>query len=302
MKIDGYIDLHVHSNKSDGLNSIAKIIDLALQNNVTVLAFAEHYNFSSYSIAKKIAGNNIEIVPAIELGTDMTKLGYTRRCRCHILVYYPSQKKMYKILNEYEEARDAYVKKVVKVLNKLGIGITMEEIKENSKGKKSIGRYDVAKTLVEFNIVENIESAYDKYLSYKNENSIAREKPTPIELIDKITPNGGLPVLAHPNSLGIIHSHSQVTDEQDYKFNVFVESLMNVGLKGIEAQNAFTTPDKVEYYKKIAEKYGIIATCGSDYHGRKNDQIVIGKGINNNMCVTDYSILNKLKQQSKILI
>ncbi|MEG2460506.1 MAG: PHP domain-containing protein [Clostridia bacterium] len=292
---NGYIDLHVHSNKSDGLDSVAKIINMALSNNVSVLALAEHYNISSYMLAKRIAGKAIEIIPAMELGTDMMKLGFTRRSRCHILVYYPEQKEMYKILNEYEEARDKYVQKVVTELNLSGIKITLEKIKLYARDKQSIGRYDVAQALNKLGIVGSIEEAYDKYLAYSNENSIEREKPTPIELIKKISKIGGVPVLAHPNSLAITHAHTQVSKEQDKKFNDFIIQLVDAGLKGIEAQNSFATPERVEYFKSIARKYDLIATAGSDYHGRKNDIICVGRGINNNMSVTDYTIIEKLK-------
>ncbi len=299
MESANYIDLHVHSNKSDGMDSVAKIIDMALKNNVSVLALAEHYNFTSFELAKKIARNSIEIVPALELGTDMTKLGYTRRSRCHILVYYPKTEQMYQILNEYEATRDEYVKKVVKELNLLGIEISIDEIKANARDAKSIGRYDVASLLIKFKIVDSIEEAYNKYLGYNKENSIERRKPTPIDLISKIS-TSGVPILAHPNSLGIIHSHGIITEEQDCKFRKLVESLMNAGLKGIEVQTSFTTPDKVEYYTKVAEDFNILTTVGSDYHGRKNDSIQIGRGINNNICIENYAIIQKLKKIAKV--
>lgn len=288
------IDLHVHSNKSDGMWSVPKILDKALENNVGVLSFAEHYNLSSFDLAKRIIRKKIEIIPSIELGTNMIPLGYSKKSQCHILVYYPVEDKMYEILNEYEMARDIYIRKMIVQLNEQLIPITFEEIKAQAGKKKSIGRYDLAKALVNLGISKNIEESYYNYLNYNKENNIIREKPLPTELINKINVGKvGIPILAHPNSLRIVNNIDDKTE--DYKFNMFIESLVSAGLKGLEAHNSFATESKAKYYENIAKKFGIIYTVGSDFHARKNDVIEIGKGINNNLCITDYKIVQNIK-------
>ena len=293
-----YIDLHVHSNRSDGFESVAVMINKAIQNNVGVLSFVEHYNIASYELAKKIARNKIEIIPGLELGTDMSKLGYKKNCKCHILVYYPNQVEIYKILNEYESERERYAIAIIRELNSKNINIKLEEVKANSPNKQSVGRYDVANMLIKLGIVKDLEEAYYKYLSYKNENNIERGKPSPEELLTKIGENG-ITVLAHPNSLRMVDSNGNISDEQDYNMNTFVESLTKAGLKGIEVQNSYITPPNTEYFTRLAEKYNLIVTVGSDYHARKDSPIEIGKGIDSNLCVSNYEIIQNLKNLAR---
>ena len=86
------IDLHVHTNFSDGFDSIEKVLKEAKENNVGVISLTEHYNVSSYKIATELAGADIEIIPGIEIGADMSKYPKTRKQHvCHILGYYISK-------------------------------------------------------------------------------------------------------------------------------------------------------------------------------------------------------------------
>lgn len=293
-----YIDLHVHSTKSDGRYSVKQVIDMAINNNVSVLAFAEHYNISSYKIAKEIAQNRIEIIPAIELGTDITKIGFPRKKPCHILVYYPHNKELYKILNDYENAREKYINLMVNHLKAIGIKVKMVDIRKYARNPKSIGRYDLAKVLVKKGIARDIEDAYDIYLSEINGETIIREKPSPIELLKLISKMGGVPVLAHPSSMRIVHNHGIITQAQKDEFYGVVQQFKNAGLRGIEIATSFTSPETTEFYKEVAEQLNLIQTVGSDFHGRKNDIIEIGKGINNSLCISDYDIIERLKDEA----
>lgn len=293
-----YIDLHVHSVKSDGRYNVKQVIDMALQNNVSVLAFAEHYNISSYKIAKEISKGRIEIIPSVELGTDLTKLGYAKEKKCHILVYYPNNHKLYKILNQYEDAREKYVRKMIAHLNSIGIGLKEEEIKKYSRNPKSIGRYDLAKVLIKKGIAKDVDDAYDVYLSQINGEIIKRTKPSPIEVLQQISKMGGVPVLAHPASMRIVHNHGIITNEKKDEFIKLVKEFKKAGLRGIEVATSFTGIEATNFFKEVAEQLNLIITVGSDFHGRKNDIIEIGKGINNNLCIDDYSIIRDLKDEA----
>lgn len=293
-----YIDLHVHSTKSDGRYSVKQVIDMAINNDVSVLAFAEHYNISSYKMAKELAKDKIEIIPAIELGTDITKIGFPRKKPCHILVYYPHNTQLYKILNEYESAREKYINLMVNHLKSIGIKVKIAELKKYARNPKSLGRYDLAKVLVKKGIAKDIDDAYDIYLSEINGETIIREKPSPIELLNAISKMGGVPVLAHPSSMRIVHNHGIITTAQKDEFFGVLKIFKEAGLKGIEVSTSFTSPETTGFYKEVAEQLGLIQTAGSDFHGRKNDIIEIGKGINNSLCVTDYEIVERLKEEA----
>ena len=83
-----YIDLHVHTNYSDGFDSIEEVLKKAKENNVGVISLTEHYNISSYKLACEIAGEDIEIIPGIEIGTDMSMYLDGKKHVCHILGYF----------------------------------------------------------------------------------------------------------------------------------------------------------------------------------------------------------------------
>ncbi len=293
-----YIDLHVHSVKSDGRYNVKQVIDMALKNDVSVLAFAEHYNISSYKLAKEISKGRIEIIPAVELGTDLTQLGYPKKKKCHILVYYPNNSKLYKILNQYEDAREKYVSTMIHHLNSIGIKLKEEEIKKYSRNPKSIGRYDLAKVLIKKGIAKDVDDAYDIYLSQINGEIIRRIKPSPIELLRELNKMGGVPVLAHPASMRIVHNHGVITNEEKDEFIKLVKEFKKAGLRGIEVSTSFTGIEATAFFKEVAQQLNLITTVGSDFHGRKNDIIEIGRGINNNLCQSDYSIIENLKNEA----
>ena len=143
----GYIDLHVHSKYSDGKMDIKDLLDIASNNNVSVISFTEHYNLSSLRVAKKLVKGNtkyngIEVIPGIEIGANMQDIGLSNHHVCHILAYFVSPR-IYEILSKYEEDRKKTNEKIIERLKNQGINITYGKILKYTK-KKSFGRYDIA--------------------------------------------------------------------------------------------------------------------------------------------------------------
>ena len=284
----GYLDLHVHSKYSDGKCEVKEILDMALANNVSVLSLTEHYNISSLRVARKFVKSqekyqSIEIIPGIEIGASMLGYGLSNRHICHILAYFVSTK-IYPILNEYEEDRRGTDERIILALRNQGIDITFGKVRTFSK-KKSFGRYDIAKYLVKKGYAYTPEDAYAKYLDYGQMGHIDRKKMSPEELVKKIVLCGGVPVIAHPKSIRLNYSD----------FCTFIEPLIEVGLAGIEVNYPRLKEEEYERYNEICKEYKLIETTGSDFH-RIGDDVEIGLGINNNMCVEDYSAVRSLKE------
>lgn len=283
------IDLHVHTNYSDGKDSIETVINKAKQNNVGVLSLTEHYNISSYKIACELAGDDIEIIPGIELGTDMSKYSENKKHVCHIVAYFISSD-ICKLLDMYEIERYECVVKTLKLLKKQNINITMDDVLEYARDKKSVGRFDVARALKKLGYTKTTAEAYGKYLEHGGKSYVQRRKLTPFELVKKIIAYGGVPVLAHPKSLRF---RPEIEDE-------FISQLVGCGLCGIEAYNSNIGEEKRQWYLSLCEKYDLIPTVGSDYHGGKRKPVLeIGKGNNNNLNVTDMTIVDRLKKKKQ---
>ena len=265
-----YIDLHVHTNYSDGFDSIKEVLRKAKENNVGYISLVEHYNVSSYNEACQLAGDDIVVIPGIELGADMSKYfvpGQKNKHICHLLGYYIS-----------------------KDICKQGIEIDLADVIANARDKKSIGRFDIALTLKALGYSKTATEAYGKYLDHNDKSYVQRKKLEPEDLVRAIRKYGGVPVLAHPKSLRLPKE----------ELDVFIEKLVKAGLCGIEVYNPNNSEAKRKELLEYCEKYDLIPTCGSDYHGgNRKPMIEIGRGIKDNLLIDDKSIIEGLERKRK---
>lgn len=285
-----FIDLHVHSNYSDGKRSLEYIKDKAFENNVGVIALSEHYNMSSFVEFRRLVNKQIEVIPAIEISASLLSYGLSKRHVCHIVAYFPTTK-IYSILDHYELSRDKCVKKTLELLKKEGIKISYTDVLKFAKDKTSIGRFDIARTLSNLGYSSTPEKAYSQFFDLNSPVYVDREKMQAFELIQNIIICKGLPVLVHPKSLRL--------NEND--FIQLISMLKDFGLVGIEVYNSHNTPEQIAFYSNVCKEFDLITTVGSDYHGRSNENIEIGLGIDNNLMIDDYSIIKSLKKKEKEL-
>lgn len=280
------IDLHVHSICSDEKKKVEDVIELARKNNVGVLSLTEHYNLGSYQKARSLAGDDIEIIPGVEFGTNLDCFGMANRHVCHIGAYYPSYR-IIKVFDMFETSRDKCVKKTLTKLQNMNIPITRSAVEKNARKKSSIGRFDIAITLYKMGYSDSPVSAYGDFLDQGMPGYIQRDKLSPMDLIYQIRMAEGVPVLLHPKSLKM-----NPDDTLD-----FLTLLKSCGLEGIEVYNSHNKEEQIEQFLKMANKLDLIPTVGSDYHAIPNQHIEIGKGINNNLNISDYSIISRLKER-----
>jgi predicted metal-dependent phosphoesterase TrpH len=287
-----YIDLHVHTNYSDGFDSIKEVLRKAKENNVGYISLVEHYNVSSYNEACQLAGDDIVVIPGIELGADMSKYfvpGQKNKHICHLLGYYIS-KDICKLLDKYELDRYECVTNTISLLNSQGIEIDLADVIANARDKKSIGRFDIALTLKALGYSKTATEAYGKYLDHNDKSYVQRKKLEPEDLVRAIRKYGGVPVLAHPKSLRLPKE----------ELDVFIEKLVKAGLCGIEVYNPNNSEAKRKELLEYCEKYDLIPTCGSDYHGgNRKPKIEIGRGIKDNLLIDDKSIIEGLERKRK---
>ena len=287
-----YIDLHVHTNYSDGFDSIKEVLRKAKENNVGYISLVEHYNVSSYNEACQLAGDDIVVIPGIELGADMSKYfvpGQNNKHICHLLGYYIS-KDICKLLDKYELDRYECVTNTISLLNSQGIEIDLADVIANARDKKSIGRFDIALTLKALGYSKTATEAYGKYLDHNDKSYVQRKKLEPEDLVRAIRKYGGVPVLAHPKSLRLPKE----------ELDVFIEKLVKAGLCGIEVYNPNNSEAKRKELLEYCEKYDLIPTCGSDYHGgNRKPMIEIGRGIKDNLLIDDKSIIEGLERKRK---
>ena len=278
------IDLHSHSNASDGDYSPEVLIDLAILKGITTLAITDHDNINGLERACNYAKDkNITIIPGIEVSANVAK------GEMHIVGLFIDYKdeEFIEYLNILQKKRDSRNVRYIEEFNKLGFNITLEDLTRISGGK-IIGKPHFAKWFKENGHVENSDDIYLSYFNQSPFKDIKRETYDPDDIIKHIKNNGGLVILAHPQSL-------------ELSFNELREKLVTLksyGLDGMECYHSNQTPEEMKEFRKIASELGLLISKGSDYHGpRVKRTIDLGSGINGNILLdeqTENELINKI--------
>ncbi len=249
MPADGKVDLHLHTLASDGRLTPEALVRLAHERGVRCMAVTDHDTTDAVAAATAEGARlGVEVIPGIELGTD------SRSGDLHMLGLFLRYEdpELQRVLARFREGRVGRARRMVEVLNGLGLMITWERVRELA-GEASVGRPHVAQALLEAGYVRSMPQAFDEYLGDGKPAGLPREKFTPAQSIDLIHSVGGLAVAAHPHEgKGVTH---------------MISELAAAGLDGIECYYQGYDAERVEGLVALARSYSLVPTGGSDYHG-----------------------------------
>jgi 3',5'-nucleoside bisphosphate phosphatase len=274
------IDLHSHTNESDGTYTPAELVDEALRRGLEALAITDHDTFAGYDQAVRIAGaKGLDLVCGIEINTRMARSenGRERTWSIHLLGYFlhePPSLTFREWLFDLLESRRERNAKLVKKLQSMSVDIELGEVE--AVGRTLTGRPHFARVLMNKGYVSSAEEAFRKYLGESAPGFVHRDSPHTVMGIQQIEAAGGLPVLAHPVRLGV----RDPRQEED-----LISELRDAGLRGIEVYHSDHRPADVERYAAIAKKFGLAVSGGSDFHGDAKPNIRLGTGANGNLNV-----------------
>ncbi len=253
------VDLHIHSTASDGKHSPAAIIAKAAELGLKVISLTDHDSIEGIAPAIKAAKAfpGLTFIPGVEISTDLPD------GEAHILGYFIdyTSPDFQKELEKFRDSREGRGRRMVEKLNKLGIKIDWTRVQAIA-GDGAIGRPHVAQAMLERGYIKTFEEAFDKYIGHGGPAYVEREKMTPKEAVALILRAKGIPVLAHPFT---------VKDPE-----TMVKSLKKAGLAGIEAYYKDNTAAATQATLRLAKKYGLIATGGTDYHGISDNEVMLG--------------------------
>lgn len=281
------IDMHTHTNYSDGDLSPGKLIRLAIDKRIGTLAITDHDTIEGIKKVNRneniIVDSGIEIINGIELSAK------TDKGRMHILGYGIDLKN--KALNKKMIVlKDNSINSVLSIMEQIkrdyGIRFGYDDIKELVNANHNLGRPDLAKLCVKYGYATSSQDAFDKYLidAYNKTRQTSKGLQYQ-ECLELIKNSGGIPVLAHPKSLEL----------SEKEFLILLKKMISCGLKGIEVYHSSHSKEEMNYYLKIANKYGLLISGGSDFHGKTvKPDIELGTGKDNNIKIKKLSLLDKL--------
>ena len=279
------IDLHSHTDRSDGTLSPAELVAEAVRAGLSALAITDHDTFAGYDDAVPFAaGAGLELICGIEISTRYH--GTT----IHLLGYFPETPPSAGLrawLDFLQENRRDRNVRLIDKLRSLGIDITLEEVERY--GRTLTARPHFARVLVEKGYASGIQEAFDLYLDESAKAFVQRHEVPMEEALERILASGGVPSLAHP--VRVAHNNWA-------KIAATVEDLAGYGLRAIEVYHSDHTPENVSYYKSLAERFGLAVTGGSDFHGANKPQIELGTGYRGNLSIPD-ELLGNLKSVAR---
>lgn len=245
------VDLHIHSTASDGRFSPEEIVGKAAELGLIVIALTDHDSIDGIIPALSAANAfpGLKIIPGVEMSTDVPQ------GEVHVLGYFIdyTDSDLKAALEGFRSSRQGRAQGMVTRLRDLGVYIDWQRVQEIA-GTGSLGRPHIAQALLEKGYITSLKEAFTKYIGRDGPAYFEREKMTPVEAIELIIRSNGLPVLAHPFTVN--------------EPETLIAEMKTAGLVGIETYYNGYTAEKIGNLVSLADKYNLITTGGSDYHGQ----------------------------------
>ena len=276
----GYVDLHIHTTASDGVMSPSEIVRYAKAKGLQAIAITDHDTIEGLEEGL-LEGERIdfEVIPGIEISAEHSP-GSMHLLGFFLDIHHPP---LIERLRYLQKARAERNPKIAEKLNRLGIELTYEDVLRASGGGQ-VGRPHFAQVLLNKNYVRTFQEAFERFLKKGAPAYVDKLRFTAKEAIHFINEARGVAVLAHPNTLNM-KGYSEL--------ETLISRLIEEGLKGIEVYYPEHSASEVIQYKALAERYGLLMTGGTDYHGIEKNGLDIGVG--RGEMRLSYSIVEELK-------
>jgi len=248
------IDLHTHTNFSDGTDTPTELINKALASGITTLAITDHDSISGWDEAISALRPGLSLVPGAEVSCQTTD-----GISVHVLglLFDPNHVELMNTLSKTRENRHGRMEKIIARINEAGIDISMADVLEQLSDGATLGRPHLADALVKKGVVASREEAFTQMLHNNSKYYVSHYSPSPEVAIKLIKEAGGVAVIAHPMA-----SHrGRVISSETFG------SIINSGLDGIEVDHRDHTPDEKRELINLAKEFDLVMTGSSDYHG-----------------------------------
>ena len=254
------IDLHLHTTASDGRFTPAEIVAKAAGLGLEVIAITDHDTVDGIAPALIAAREfpRLTVIPGVEINTDVPQ------GEAHLLGYFIdyTNDNLSDALKRLRDSRHLRAQRMIEKLEGLGVTISWPRVRELAAGG-TIGRPHIAQALQEKGYITSFKEAFTRYIGREGPAYVERDKITQEEAVELVLKARGLPVLAHPFTAGEVEP--------------IVKRLKEAGLVGLETYYKEYTAGEIRELVTLAQKYGLLVTGGSDYHGLgENTETMLG--------------------------
>ncbi len=261
------VDLHVHSNRSDGTYTPSELVKYAAEKGLKAMALTDHDCVDGLDEIREAAEkteNAPEIVNGVELSTDLDGKDI------HIVGLFIdyNNKEFRDYLKNFLSSREERNERMCRALRDgLNMDISYEKLK-SAYPDSVITRAHYARFMLDHGYVKSMNEAFDRWIGDGKPYLISRDKVPPEEGVRIIRKAKGIPVLAHP----LLYKYSKQNLEK------LIISLKEAGLLGIESRYTTHAPADTRYVKSLAEKFGLLESGGSDFHGTNKKDVDLATG------------------------
>jgi predicted metal-dependent phosphoesterase TrpH len=276
--MNGRVDLHIHSlNSSDGDFSPVALLQMAKENGLRAISISDHDTVGAYPDALEWSDKlGVELIPSVELTTLFDGREF------HLLLPFVSwdSRTLERILATVTRARMEEAKDRVAKLRELGFDIDWDEVILKTKGGPPLG-VSIAQIMIDkgrkeknpslqkyYEGTNRLFAPYFFYRDYFLDDKpafVPRRTVSLLEALDLLDRDGTAPVLAHPGAY-----FERATRED-------LAMLKERGLVGVEVYSSYHDSDQARFYRTAAEELDLVATAGSDFHGRIKPHVIFGQ-------------------------
>lgn len=259
------IDLHTHSDESDGTFAPSEVVRRAAELGLDVVALTDHDTTAGLEEAGEAAREvGVELVPGVEFSAEY------QGTSIHVLCYWMdvSNQELQTELKRLRDDRFRRGEMMIEKLQALGFDISFERVRRIAGGG-NIVRPHVAQAMVEAGIVADEAEAFDRFIADGGPAHVPKHALDPLDSVDLIVRADGVCVLAHPGMWG-----DQTSVPED-----LIAAMAGRGMVGLEVDHTDHTPEQRSTYRAMAERLGLVATGGSDCHGTRYDPIRLGSSL-----------------------
>ena len=258
-------DLHVHSTASDGDLSPSQVMEKAAGQGISVIALTDHDTTSGCEEAAETAKKyGMRFIPGIEItAKEYDKL--------HILGLGvdPQCEELVGEMKKCADSRRQRTYAICEVLASMGVHTDPDRI--NSSVSGNVGKPHIAREIVNMGLADSVKDAFDRFLTDPRIETVKKYELGYADAVSLIHKAGGLAVLAHPYQIKL----------RDTDLDSFAAKLKQSGLDGIECWYSAYTTEMTALYLSLAEKYDLLVSLGSDFHGLSvKPDVMLADGIN----------------------